>query len=124
MRYTAPVIVAAVIVLSGCRQKKDGDHIPLNKMKEITWDLIKADGWYLQVIAKDSAARRRREDMRLYAQVFALHGVTRDQYFETYRYYEAHPPQFKILVDSIGAYSYREKNSLSEDHGQAKFPKP
>ncbi len=114
------LILCAFVVAVSCKDAKKNEPIGIDKMKLITWDLIKAGEWHLQVIAKDSAALKRKEETRYYAQVFAIHGVTREQYYKSYRYYEAHPTEFKVLIDSIDAFSNREKNRLFENHGQAR----
>ena len=88
-------------------------------MKLVMWDLIKAGEWHIQIIARDSALRNKKEDIRLYEQVFAIHGITKDQFYNSYKYYEAHPVQFKVLIDSLDAFSNREKISLF-----AKYSKP
>lgn len=88
-------------------------------MKGIVWDLIKAGEWHLQTIVKDTLAKRKKDDIRLYQQVFAIHGVSKDQFYSSYKYYEAHPVEFKILIDSVDALSTREKNRIPDKHGQA-----
>ena len=89
-------------------------------MKLVMWDLIKAGEWYSQIISRDSALRNKKEDIRLYEQVFAIHGITKDQFYTSYKYYEAHPVQFKVLIDSLDAFSNREKISLFEKYSKPK----
>ncbi|MBV9987512.1 MAG: DUF4296 domain-containing protein [Chitinophagaceae bacterium] len=117
-----PVLFVFLAVLGACSSRKEIRPIEVNRMKLIMWDLIKAGEWYNNIIAKDSTASKRKVDTRLFAQVFALHGVTGNQYYESYRYYEAHPIEFKTLVDSVDAYATREKTTLFErqNHGQAR----
>ncbi|GAC1399268.1 MAG: hypothetical protein NVSMB63_19170 [Sediminibacterium sp.] len=96
------------------------DVLPVNKMKVVMWDMMKADEWYARIKVKDSTAARRKENIRLYGQVFALNHVTREQFYHSYKYYEAHPVQFRTILDSIEACSHREKQQLfSRPPGQA-----
>jgi hypothetical protein len=99
-----------LLMLFACSSGKQQKHLEPDKMKLVMWDMIKAGEWHTQKIINDTLIRKSREETRLYAQVFAIHGITKDQFFDSYRYYEAHPVIFKTLVDSIEAYGNREKN--------------
>jgi hypothetical protein len=116
------VFVLSFILCYGCATKKQTRPLEVNKMKMIMWDLIKAGEWYNNILVKDSTASKKKTDTRLFAQVFAIHGVTSVQYYDSYRYYEAHPLQFRVLVDSVDAYGNREKTAIFErqNHGQAR----
>ena len=93
--------------------------IAVDKMKFIMWDLIKAGEWHSFIIAKDSTLKNKKEDIRLFEQVFTVHGITKDQFYNSYKYYEAHPVEFKILIDSVDAFSIRDKLRV-DNHGQAR----
>ena len=116
MNRIIPYICLIAVLVCACSTNKRSPHkpLPINQMKLITWDLMKASEWHLLVIAKDSLLRDKKEDIRLYAQVFKIHGVTKDQYYDSYKYYEAHPAAFKILSDSLDAFSSRERNHVYE----------
>jgi hypothetical protein len=121
MKILVPAILCFILCY-GCTAKKKTRPLEVNKMKVIMWDLIKAGEWYNNILVKDSAANKKKTDARLFAQVFAIHGVTSVQYYDSYRYYEAHPLQFRVLVDSVDAYGNREKTAIFErqNHGQAR----
>ncbi|NCI45719.1 DUF4296 domain-containing protein [Sediminibacterium soli] len=108
------VLYCVCVLLVACSGKKAKKHIPLNDMKLIVWDMIKAGEWYNVTTVKDTTARKRKEDIRLFSQVLTVHGITRDEFYSSYKYYEAHPVEFKVLIDSLDAYSAREKNAESE----------
>ena len=93
--------------------------IAIDKMKLVMWDLMKAGEWHTFIIVKDSTLKNKKEDIRLFEQVFALHSITKDQFYNSYKYYEAHPVEFKILIDSVDAFAIREKLRF-DNHGQAK----
>jgi hypothetical protein len=115
-------MILLVLMLFACSSGKKQKYLEPDKMKLVTWDLIKAGELYTQKMVSDSLIRKSREETRLYAQVFAIHGITKDQFFDSYRYYEAHPGIFKTLVDSIEAYGNREKN-MPVDRVLEKKPK-
>jgi hypothetical protein len=116
--------LAGIILLTGCLVacSRGGSHKPLeiDQMKQVMWDLMKATEWHSFIIAKDTALRNKKEDIRLYAQVFAIHNITKERFYRSYQYYEAHPNEFKILIDSIDNFSAREKSHLGQNHGQAR----
>jgi hypothetical protein len=107
MRWYATLLV---LMLFACSPGKQQKYLEPDKMKLVMWDLIKAGELYTHKLVSDSLIRKSREETRLYAQVFAIHGITKNYFFDSYRYYEAHPATFKILIDSIEAYGNREKN--------------
>ena len=88
-------------------------------MKVVMWDMMQADELYLRILAKDSTARKRMENIHLYREVLALHNVSKGRFDSSYKFYEAHPDQFKLLVDSLEVFSTRQKNKLSAKPGQA-----
>jgi hypothetical protein len=116
IRILTAICIMAILSVACNTHKSRFKPLPMNQMKLITWDLMKASEWHSLIVANDSLARKRKEDIRLYAQVFAIHGVTREQYFDSYKYYESHPIDFKALSDSIDALATREKSHLFEKH--------
>jgi hypothetical protein len=103
------VMGICLLVLSCKKTPKDQVILPVNTMKLAMWDLMRADEWYTQTTLKDSLNKRLKENIQLYEQVFAIHGTTRKQFYNSYKYYETHPKDFRVLMDSISAFSEREK---------------
>ncbi len=112
------VFALCVFLVACASERTEKKHLPIDKMKLVMWDLIKAGEWEFQIVARDSMMRKKKEDIRLYAQVFSIHGLTREQFFESYKYYETHPVDYKILVDSLEAYATREKNMPVDSKGR------
>ena len=50
-----------------------------------------------------------KEDIPLYEQVFAVHKISKKQFFDSYHYYEAHPVAYKELIDSLESYANKQK---------------
>ncbi len=115
-RLFTVIIIFAVVA---CKSKEK--PLPVNQMKVIVWDLMKSDEWFNALNVKDSTARIKKENFRLYQQVFLIHGITRERFYKSYEYYEAHPGPMKELLDSVDAYSNREREKLyKENYGQKK----
>ncbi len=113
-------LACLLMVSCGNRSQKE-PLLGVEDMKKVMWDMMKADEWYLRESARDSTLKTIKENIRLYEQVFAIHGINRNRFFTSFKYYEAHPLQFKVLIDSVEQYANRERGKLSitDKHGQA-----
>ena len=119
MKYLACIFLLSCTVTIACRNSNNKEILGIDSMKVVMWDIMKSDELYLRILAKDSSARRRKENIRLYEQVFYIHHLHKGLFDSSYRFYEAHPVQFKLLIDSLEAYSKREKEKFTSKHGQA-----
>ena len=88
---------------------KDKKIISSSEMKVILWDMTCADELANQMAVKDSTLKKKKQNIKLYEQVFAVHNITKEAFYNSFAYYEAHPDQYKILLDSVTAYGKREK---------------
>lgn len=114
-------IVFLFLMQMSCRNETKTAIIPVDSMKLIMWDMMKADEWFNRKIIQDTNAIRNKEDVKLYEMVFKIHGVSRERYFASYRYYEGRPVSFKRLLDSLDALSNRERLKRYEiERGQPK----
>jgi hypothetical protein len=92
--------------LASCTSK----NIPLNKMKVIVWDMACADELYIEKMHKDSTLIKKKENIRLYEQVFLVHKISKDQFYSSYKFYQEHADQYKTLIDSVQAYGMRQRS--------------
>lgn len=109
--------------LPGCRSKSPAVEgiLTADTMKVIMWDMMRADEVYLRMTATDSTAAKRKENIRLYEQVFSIHGITKKQFDSNYRYYASHPSDFKQLLDSLDNYATRERSrQFEKKYGEPK----
>ncbi|MDZ4071165.1 MAG: DUF4296 domain-containing protein [Sediminibacterium sp.] len=93
----------------GCSNDVDGRIIPMDSMQVIMWDMMKADEVFIRKLVADTNATKNKEDVKLYETVFRIHKISKDRFFESYRYYEAHPILMKEIIDSIDSKSNRER---------------
>jgi len=104
------LIVLFAISLFACHSKQANKNlIPINSMKLILWDILKADAWYAQTTIRDTMHLRLNENFQLYEQVFKIHHISKAQFYFNYRFYESHPEQYRILIDSVLAVGSRDK---------------
>ena len=111
MKYFLFVLLGSIFLGTGCRSKNQ-NIIGIDSMKVVMWDMLRADELYLRMTIKDSLAKGRREDIRLYEEIFAIHKITRGKFDSSYKYYAAHPADFKILIDSLDAFATRERTKV------------
>lgn len=114
-------MVLMSLLYSSCSNETNTAIIPVDSMKLIMWDMMKADEWFSRKVMKDTNATRNKEDVKMYEMVFKVHGVTHDRYFASYRYYEGRPVSFKLLLDSLDAFANRERlKRYQTERGQPK----
>ncbi len=103
------LLCCLVGIIVGCSNDNDGRIIPRDSMQVIMWDMMKADEVFMRKLVTDSNAIKNKEDVKLYETVFRIHKISKDRFFESYRYYEAHPILLKEIVDSIDSKANRER---------------
>ncbi len=111
MKYSFAVLLLSVLSIAGCRSTTK-PSLGIDSMKVIMWDMLRADELYTRMTLKDSLAKGRREDIRLYEEIFAAHKITRGKFDSSYKYYAAHPVDFKLLIDSLDAFATRERSKV------------
>ena len=102
-----------ITLFAACASEDDipANIIPLDKMKFISWDMLRASEYAKDQFAKDSATKTKKT-LTLYQQVFKIYAITKDQFYESTRYYQSHPDKNKILLDSIAEYAARKRQDL------------
>jgi hypothetical protein len=113
MKYCLAAVVLFCLAAISCRSTNK-DFIVADSMKVVIWDMLKADEIYNRLVQKDSTFRNSKENIRYYEEVYALHHITKKQFDLTYKYYETHPVEFKILLDSVDAYAAREQARVND----------
>ncbi|HMP93001.1 MAG TPA: DUF4296 domain-containing protein, partial [Phnomibacter sp.] len=97
----------AAVCLGACKQR----ILPINTMKQVLWDLARADEYALNFIRTDTTVNLDDRTKELYAKVFKWHGITRQQYLASVDYYMEQPARMKVLLDSLNAYANREREA-------------
>lgn len=94
----------AVVILTGClrKDKEPSGIIPREEMGNILWDMVQADQFSAIYLVKDTARINiKMEDLRLYQQIFNLHGISREKFRNSFKYYEDRPDLIRTLFDSV-----------------------
>lgn len=109
MKITKPFLFCLMMFCSMACNNSRAKKIPINNMKKIMWDMVCADELYAQALAKDSTLKKNKENIRLYEQVFAANNISKEAFYSGYRYYQEHPDEFKVLIDSVQSYGSTQK---------------
>lgn len=105
------LIVSAVIFCISCKESRPSGIIKPEKMKEVLWDIFKADALSQQIVSADSSKSLADENVRLTRQVLLIHNVTEEQFEKSYTYYTQHPAIMISMLDSINAQQARISTS-------------
>jgi hypothetical protein len=115
------LIILILIVTAGCGgNSTDKKVLPVQDMKLIMWDMLKADEYYIKLTTNDTAQQFKNENFRLYDQVFRAYKINRKQFYSSYKYYESHPDLFKVLIDSVDEVAKRQRTALTDTTGKPK----
>ncbi len=107
------VITIAMLCTIGCANKVDNKGIlSKEKMQAVMWDIIGADVFTEQFVKKDSLKNALVENMQLQNKIFALHKVTRADFYKSYDYYTSHTDLMRVILDSMSAKAERDRAKM------------
>jgi hypothetical protein len=108
------IFVIGILFLSSCSNKKDQSSklLPIQTMQKTVWQLMQIDEYLARQIQTDTSTQPQAEKAKYYQRVFDLNKVDRVRFYATMHYFEKHPVEYKILMDSVEALSKREKLEL------------
>lgn len=112
MRSILRFTLFTIILFSCGKKEKKTDVLSQNKMREVMWDMIRADQWVSDQLIKDSSKNKKEESIKLYEEVFHLHGTTKDEFKKSLDYYSSRPDLFRPIIDSLA----RRKNDFVPTH--------
>jgi hypothetical protein len=75
--------------------------LPEAKMREVLWDVMRADEWVLYEANIDTTMYKQARSHERYQQVLQLHKVSEEQFKKSFQYYQSNPEQLKPLLDSL-----------------------
>jgi len=104
-------LLMGLILMTSC---VNNDQAPAGllqpeKMQAVLWDVIKADAFTTEFIKKDSSKNATAENLKLQQQIFAIHKITKADFYTSYDYYKANTVEFKKIIDSMVSQAERKK---------------
>jgi hypothetical protein len=98
--------VIFVLFLFSCSNK---DHAPKiissGEMKEVMWDMMRADIFVNDFVVRDNTKNKLAESEKLYEEIFLIHKIDRARFNSSLKYYQSHPEAFQPVLDSLAAKS-------------------
>ena len=112
IRWIALSFFSSLLLIS-CKP----DRIPFGilkpeKMQVVLWDIIRADVFTENFIARDSSKNSTAENIKLQNQLFSINGVTREEYYKSYEFYKKNPALMTVLLDSISQKVTRDRSRI------------
>src|SRR5215813_352679 len=96
------------IIFSCARKDKHGSILPEKKMRDVMWDMIRADQYATDYLLRDSTKKRKEESVKLYDEIFRIHKITADEFKKSLAYYSSRPDLLRDIIDSLAT----RKNEL------------
>ncbi len=84
--------------------------LSIQEYKPIFWEILNADYLFQQTANQDTIKKKKPSKQEFYQRIFKEHKTTKEQFYYTYHYYQMHPLEMKVLIDSVEAYGTRKKN--------------
>jgi len=104
------VFFSLVIFIScGSKNKMPPGILKADKMQAVLWDVIKADAFTKGFLKMDSSKNAIHENLKLQEEIFAIHHISKQDFYTSYDYYKSNPGQLKVMIDSIIANGGRDK---------------
>lgn len=85
--------------------------LPKDKMQKVLWDVIQAER-YRETFIKDSSKDLKAETFKLYAQVFEIHKVTKEEFAKSYKFYMSRPDIARDMFDSLATQANRRREEM------------
>lgn len=109
------IFLVSILFLSCSKKDKRPDVLSEKKMREVMWDMIRADQYVADFVLKDSTLKKKEESIRLYEQVFRIHKISRTQFKKSLDYYSSRPDLFRPIIDSLA----QRRNEIITPHAPA-----
>ena len=97
------------LISCGNNDKRPSGILAPDKMQAVLWDVIKAEAFTTEFIKRDSAKNAAEENSKLQQQIFAIHKISKADFYKSYDYYKSNTTQFKVILDSMIAQAERSK---------------
>ncbi len=108
--------LAVFLLLAGCANdaRIPSGIIPRAEMEKILWEMIQTERYTTSYLAgrADSLADMEKQNDLYFERVFQLHGISRDEFIKSYKFYLGRPDITKVMFDSIASRGERERNEL------------
>lgn len=105
------ILFTGLALMNSCgnKDKRPAGLLKPEKMQAVLWDVIKADVFTADFIKKDSSKNAAAENLKLQQQIFAIHKISREDFYSSYDYYKTNTVEFKKIIDSMISQEEKKK---------------
>jgi hypothetical protein len=89
------------LIFFSCKEDEPKNLLPPKKMVEVLTDIMTIEVYSKNYIEKDSTKKVVLENAKMQMQVFALHKVSKDDFYKSYNYYMTNSTKTQSIFDSI-----------------------
>lgn len=75
-------------------------------------DLATADEWNKININRDSSLINKKQNISYYNQIFSMHNISKDDFYNSIKYYQNNPNELKPLLDSLNNFANKKRDSI------------
>lgn len=121
MKRLAGLFILCIIAACSDSMKVPPDVIRKDKMEKVLWDMLQTDRFINTYIRNrpDSTGEKKKEAAVYYERVFQLHGISREEFIKSYKFYLSRPDITMVMFDSISARAERRR---AEAHAPKRNP--
>lgn len=114
------IFLIALVFLLSCGDKNTVPKGILKpaKMQLVLWDMLRADNFVFEFVSRDSAKKPEEELAKLQRQIFAVHKISKEEFYKSYDFYKSHPDIMQPMLDSMINIKTRKK--YEETRGKTK----
>ena len=116
------LLLTSVMVSCVAETEVPKDVLNEDKMKEVLWDVMRAEYLASQKARLDSTVDLAAESKVLNTKVFAIHGIDSATYAKSYDWYVRHPEIMGALFDSL--LMQKQRGEFINDEGRRLHRKP
>lgn len=98
------LILCLFFLGTGCKNKDriPGNILPPSKMQAVLWDMMRADQFFTDFrLNKDTSLDIQEESIKMYRQIFNIHAISKEQFQQSFSFYQSHPAFLKEIMDSM-----------------------
>ena len=102
-----------------CSRPEPKNILPTKKMQAVMWDILRADEVADYYGGMDSTMRKWTIRAGYYKEIFQLHSISEQDFKKSLLYYQNHPSDLQIILDSLQAQAERIQKTES---GKPTYP--
>jgi len=97
----AVVFICLISIFISCGNEESEKVLPPEKMEAVLFDFIMAEAHTNTKYNVDSVISAQKDNVRLQKKVFAIHGISKAQFEQSFDYYTEHSGAMLKILDSI-----------------------